>query len=361
MPRSSGGGSHSGGYSSSSSSSSSRSYGSSGGGSHSGGYSSYSGRSSSYSSSSYYRDSGSGSYSSRSSYIPVPTAKVSKDDFTGAMKYVYYKDNKPQYYYSDYETNTVKKHRRLKFWIPFLIFMIIAIVASLKPTALSMDYDNDVYISDTLGIIDDKDDLFDALQAFRDETGITPFVVTVSNESWNTYYDDLYSLAFDVYVNNCEDEKHWVLVYSEPENPDPSFNDWYWEGVQGDDTVYILTEDAAYEFGFTLQKYLTNNRYSVGEAFTMAFNELTPEIMSKAKADSDGILGAIVVMAILLWIAIKRTGIFTKAPKRPLTMPAGAVAVKARAKEINCEYCGGVYLTDSLNCPHCGAGRKAVN
>lgn len=356
MPRSSGGGSHSGGYSSSSSSSS-RSY-SSGGGSHSGGYRS---SSSSFSSSSSRSSGYSGSYSSGRSYSRnVPAARVSKTDFSGARKYVYYKDNKPEYYYSDYETFKENKRRKLTFWIPFIIILTIVIVFALQPSALTMDYDTDVFIADTLGVIEDEDSLFDALEDFRDETGITPCIITISNEDWSEYYDSLYSFTFDMYVNEFEDEKHWLIVYSEPENPDPAFNDWCWEGVQGDDTVYILTYEASDDFGISLQKYLTNKKYSVGEAFTKAFNELTPTMMPNAMIDSSAVLGALVVMAVVLWIAIKRTRIFEKTPKRPATMPAKAVAVKPSAVEVTCEYCDGVYLSDLFNCPHCGAGRQAI-
>lgn len=350
MPHSSGGGSHSGGYSSSSSSGS-RSY--SGGGSHSGGYSS-----SSYSRSSYSGSSYSSSYSAPVRSRPEP--KVSSTMFDGATKYVFYRNNRPMYYYSDYETGVVKKHRRLFFWVPFIIFMLIATVAAVQPSALTMEYDNTVFIADTLNVIDDSDALFDALEAFRDETGITPCVVTISNESWQGYYNDLSAMAFDLYVNQFEDERHWLVVYSQPENPDPAFNDWYWEGIQGDDTDSIITEETADDFGMSLQKYLTNNRYSVGEALTKAFNDTTPVIMDNADIDSDAVLGAIVLFVILFWIAIKRTAVFTKTPARPLAMPAGAKPVKRRAKEINCEYCGGVYLSDNLTCPHCGAGRKAI-
>lgn len=354
MPRSSGGGSHSGGYSSSSGSS--RSSYSSGGGSHSSGYSS---SSSSYGSSSYSYGS-SRSYSS-STRLSKPQPKVSSTMFDGATKYVYYRDNKPMYYYSDYETDVVKKHRRLKFWIPFLVLIIIGLISVLKPAPLTENYDTTVWISDTLGIIEDDDSLFNALETFRDATGITPCVVTISNESWQEYYNDLFSMAFDTYINQFEDERHWLIVYSEPKIPNSAFNDWYWEGVQGDDTVNIITEETADEFGITLQKYLTNKKYSVGEALTMTFNETTPVIMKNAAVDSSAVLGALIVLAFFLWIAIKRTAPFTKTPTRPKSMPAGAKPVKRRAKEINCEYCGGVYLTDHLNCPYCGAGRKAIN
>ena len=357
MPRSSGGGSHSGSYHSSGSSGRSSSSYSSGGGSHSSGYSSSRSSGSSYSSYSY---GGSSSHRYTPPVVVVPTARVSRDSFEGARKYVYYKDNQPQYYYSDYETDTLKRRKRLKVWIPVLVLVLLMIIVALKPRALSTDYDSDILINDRLGVIDDEGSLLSALEAFRDETGITPCIITTTNDRWEKHYDDLASFAFDVYVNTFEDERHWLLMYSQPEDPDPEFDDWYWEGVQGDDTVYILTEDSADEFGMTLQKYLTRQKYTVGEAFTKAFDETTPDIMSHAAVDSSAVLGGIILMVILIWIAIRRTGIFKKAMARPASIPAQAVPVKPRSIEVTCEYCGGVYLTDKLNCPHCGAGRAAI-
>lgn len=356
MPRSSGGGSHSGGYSSSSSSSRSRS---SGGGSHSGGYSSSSHSYSSSGSGGSYRSHSSGNTASKPK--TPPTARLSDNMFRGAKKYVYYKDGCPQYCYSDYGVFTAKRKRRLVFWIPFLIVLAIGLFSAVRPSPLNLDYDNEIYISDTLHLIDDSDSLFSAMTDFRDTTGITPFVVTIANESWNQYYDNLYSMAFDLYVNQFEDEKHWLIVYSEPASPDSDFNDWYWEGIQGDETVYILTEKAADDFGIAFQKYLTNRKYSVGEAFTKAFNDITPVIMEKAEIDFGMVFAAILLMALAVWFGIKRTGIFDEIPQRPANLPVQATVVKPFAKEITCEYCGGVYLSDSFNCPHCGAGRKSIN
>lgn len=70
------------------------------------------------------------------------------------------------------------------------------------------------------------------------------------------------------------------MVYSEPTSPDPDFNDWYWEGMQGDDTDNIITVDVADDFKDLMQKYLTaNSRYDVSSAIAAAFDETTPNVM----------------------------------------------------------------------------------
>lgn len=274
---------------------------------------------------------------------------------------MYYQNSRPQYCYSDYETSPAKKRRRLIFWIPFIILCAVALFSPQEPSALSMDYDTEICISDTLGVIGDPDSLYAALERFRDTTGITPCIVTVSNETWEPYYAGLDSWAFDVYVNNFSDERHWLLAYSQPELPDAAFVDWYWEGVQGDETDAILTEEAADRFGLQLQKYLTNSDCTVGEALTTAFLEITPGLMEAAKPDAYDIFASLLILALIVWIAIRRTGILSKAPQRPAGIPSQATAVSRAAKEITCEYCDGVYLSDSFNCPHCGAGRPACS
>ena len=118
MPHSSGGGSHS--SSSHSSHSSSHSY-SSGGGSHSSGY-----HSSSYSSS--YSSYSSRSYGGSSYERPKRTSgpRVSKKKFSGADRYVYYRDNKPVYVYSNIASYKPEKHLgRLWIYIPLLFFMLL--------------------------------------------------------------------------------------------------------------------------------------------------------------------------------------------------------------------------------------------
>ena len=84
----------------------------------------------------------------------------------------------------------------------------------------------------------------------------------------------------NMYVTEFDDEEHWLVVYSEPTSPDPDFNDWYWEGMQGDDTDNIITVDVADDFKDLMQKYLTaNSRYDVSSAIAAAFDETTPNVM----------------------------------------------------------------------------------
>lgn len=381
MPSSSGGGSHSGG--SHSSSGSSRSSYSSGGGSHSGGYSSGSSRSSGYSGSSYSRSSGSSYSGSRRTYGSFskhdtawnpksqlqsspstvrPT--VSEKQFVGAQRYVYYRDNKPQYIYSNYKSfkPEVKIKAFLIWWI-FIAFLSLGFYEMFQPPGkLATDYDTRIVIEDGAGVIDDRIKLNQSLAAFLDKTGVTPAVVTLSNEGWNNYFTSLENKAFDLYVNSFEDEKHWLIVYSKPEQPDPAFVDWYWEGIQGDETVNIITEKMADEFGVRLQKYLTaDSRYTVGQAFAKAFDEITPLMMTERQTADEDIIaaGAVILLMIIasLWHSHILRLLFAR--RRPKDLPKDIQPVVQGDKEITCAYCGGAYLTSALKCPHCG-GPKTV-
>ena len=65
-------------------------------------------------------------------------------------------------------------------------------------------------------------------------------------------YKDLEKYAYDLYVNTYDDEYHWVIIYSEPKNADPNFNDWYFEGMQGDFTDPILSTSVTRKFNKTV-------------------------------------------------------------------------------------------------------------
>ena len=149
-----------------------------------------------------------------------------------------------------------------------------------KPQKMDTSPSYSCEIVDCAGVIDDADMVQSAIDDFYDETGIPVEVMTVNNEDWQGSYSKLEDFAYDMYVTEFDDEEHWLVVYSEPTSPDPDFNDWYWEGMQGDDTDNIITVDVADDFKDLMQKYLTaNSRYDVSSAIAAAFDETTPNVM----------------------------------------------------------------------------------
>src|SRR5574344_1894212 len=331
MPHSSGGGSH-------------------GGGSHSGSFSSS-------------HSSGGGNLSAfRNRYFP------------GAKhRYVYYRRNVPHYVYSNYDLDDF--HRSAKgqifgcifmilFMIPFIVtplMSIVPVIAVSKP--IKLDYgDTSVVIEDNIGVIDDERELKKTLKDFRDKTGITPCIVTVKTEEWAANYSTLENYAYDYYVNTFDDECHWLFIYSEPTSASSSssgFNNWQWEGMQGNDTDNILTENKVGDFNEEVQKLLTDNDVGVGEAFNTSFEDLNETVMN---FDSNIIP---MVIFFVVWYGIIGYVIFGMIKGLPAILhAANAVEVdmaknkqEAKQMEICFNYCGGIYVRSQTGniCPHCGA------
>lgn len=193
---------------------------SSGGGSHSSGGSSH--------------HSGSSGHSSHNS---SSSTSIRKNYFQGSSRYVYYNHRRPVYFYSDKSPENMKFSvtslvMKIFLYCPFIavgLFMIIISIGT--PTMLNGAKDTNIIINDELSIIDNTQQLKTTLKSFADETGIIPMVATVSNEEWKSHYDSLEAYAYDKYLNMCDDEYHWLIVYSQPKSPDKQFNDWHWHGM----------------------------------------------------------------------------------------------------------------------------------
>ena len=219
---------------------------SSGGGSHSGG-----------------SHSGSGFSSSSSSSGGSSAKHIKNTSFPGARRYVYYENYRPVYIYADYDIR--KGTASGKVWsiigsaVSLLFGIMLIALCYDKPQKMDTSPSYHCEIKDTAGVIDDMDKVQDAIVDFYDVTGIPVEIMTVNNEDWQGGYSELEYFAYDMYVTEFDDEEHWLVVYSEPASPDPDFNDWYWEGMQGDDTDNIITVDVADDFKDLMQKYLTAN------------------------------------------------------------------------------------------------------
>lgn len=205
---------------------------SSGGGSHGGG--SHGG---SHHSSHSHGGSGRSSRHVRSTYFP------------DARRYVYYDHHRPVYVYADYDITEKRSPLRflmLLFYLPFILFTFSMFAEAYHhPHKLPQNYDYKIVVEDKANVLGNTAELRNSLVAFYNRTGISPAVITVENS-----------------------------------DPDPDFNDWYWEGMQGDDTDNIITVDVADDFKDLMQKYLTaNSRYDVSSAIAAAFDETTPNVM----------------------------------------------------------------------------------
>lgn len=327
MPHSSGGGSHGGGF-----------HGGSRGGYHGGG-----------------RGGGGSSSSFRRTY------------FSGAShRYVYYKNRRPHYYYSNLGPTSLRQSVKgeivatvvsLVFLLLFSLFPVPLMPKLLPPKKLPMDYEQtEIVVDDRLGVIDNEEELYETLEEFQDTTGITPYILTISNADWDTHYQGhLEKYAFQYYINRFDDESHWLFVYSLPS--EEYIGDWQWEGMQGDDTDRILTEKLTKKFNETLQKNLLKKNGSVGEAFDTAFTEIKP-ILMKGSIDYG------VLMVMIIWYGIVGFAVFaiishqiqSSQLAKAVEVDMARNASERTAMETRCLNCDGIYVPSAITrvCPFCG-------
>lgn len=193
---------------------------------------------------------------------------------------------------------------QMVFFIPFIIAGIFVTSVGFSAgafgvKALTPEYkDNGNYIEDNIGVINNYDYLNKTLGEFQELTGICPYIITVYDSDWENNYNSLENYAYDLYVNHFYDEQHFLIVYSEPETVyNNGFVDWSWEGMQGDDTDSIITSNNFSEFQKDLQRYLTMNDYTVGEAFQQAFHNSLGYIMEN---DNNSNMNPFIIFA-LIW------------------------------------------------------------
>lgn len=314
---------------------------SSGGGSHSSG--SHSGGGSSSSSSS----SGGSSirYHTSSTYFP------------GARRYVRYKKGQPEYIYSD-DIHLNEKPSPLRFllliiYVPFIIAVISMFLGSINiPHQITEKYPNPVTIEDNLDVFNENTALADALYQFYKTTGI-PVTIITENNDWMEHYDALDVYAYDLYVDRYIDEDHWVIVYTT--DFDETFEDWHFEGMQGYNTDSILTTSVTDKFNVNLTRYLMNSGYSKAEAFTQAFKDITPGIMTVAINKSQLGFALVFCVFVTVHMTMMIRGLSNRKYKNYVKCPDDNIA-DPHEREARCEYCGGIYYIGTVtSCPHCGA------
>lgn len=287
--------------------------------------------------------------------------RVGSKPFTGAKRYYYYKNHRPVYVYANYDiTEQPKKSRfwNLLFFAPFLLIGLVAIISAFgAPSRLDVDYsDTNIYIVDNAQVIESQSQLRNMCQEFFEKTGITPAIVTMYNDDWEDYYYDLEDYAYDFYVDSFEDEKHWLIMYSK-DRLTGEWNDWYWEGMQGDDTDAILNQSVLDVFNEKLQKYLLQeSKYTAGEAITTAFSDILP-ILMEPYTDWE-LIGSIGIFELYIIIMM-----YFAVIRNPNKKYANAKKYDKAEEpiEFTCDYCGGIYIAGTcMTCPYCGAAVKPL-
>ena len=290
------------------------------------------------------------------------STRVSSRPFKGASRYVYYnlKTRTPVVTYANYDVTKSGASAQIVLVIMVVAMCFMCLLGIIAgglhfPKKLNTNYDTKIIIKDEANIISDEEEkyLLSALRKFYNKTGITPAVITVNNETWKKEYRDLEKYAYDRYLEEFDDEKHWLIIYSEPVDKDPGFNDWYWEGMQGNNTDSILTTNETNKFNKRLQKNLLKaDKFTPAEAIEDAFNSFSSHVMDQYVDFKLMIASAvlsvffILPLAGLLIFAIKKNKMYKYAFKCP-----ESVVMQAK-----CSYCGGTYIVGHhTHCPYCQA------
>ncbi len=306
---------------------------------------------------------------SRSSGASGKTPTVSDEYQKGYHRYVLYHDNTADYFYSSGPIS--RKDSRIGLGAVILRLILIALGSLFVwvfisdwihvPQKLPMDYaQTDLRIEDTAGILslDDKRLLNESFREFQAVSGVTPAILTVRPEDWQEHYDSFSVFAFEAYVTRFSDESHWLFCYSG--DPEADFDDWVWEGMQGDDTDAVLSPRVTERFTDCVQKNLyARNRCSVGEAFSLGIQEILPGLMRTSfQPMAEDAVYVLTYFAILIALPVFLT-VSELRKKSPLRGKENAIRCpsdEGDVKEDSCAWCGGLYVHGiHIRCPHCGA------
>ena len=207
-------------------------------------------------------------------------SSISRTPFAGSRRYVYYHRNRPQYFYASksFKPGFNASHIFIIVIYLFFIVMILSTAKNFIPH-VPQNYNHIIKIEDDADVITNEDALKLELERFKEKTGITPSVVTIHNEDWQSEnYYNLERYAYNRYLSEFDDEMHWLIVYSEPKNGSSAgFNDWCWEGMQGDNTDSLLTPKQADKFNSYLQSKLESGE-DAGTSLQDSFAYFTKEI-----------------------------------------------------------------------------------
>ena len=282
--------------------------------------------------------------------------------YSGANRYVYYRNNAPYYYYSEkpYTLQTAKAER-IRSIISSIISAIIGIYFAFTgflslPQKVKLDYNTEIIINDSAHLLTgtDERDMEDAFLAFQNKTGVTPSFFTITDAELKHSGSSLHNYAYKLYVNTFEDEKHWLVVYCS-NNEDHS---WSWEGMIGDNCDSIITADMENDFTDRLQKNLLSNSKNLSAAVIDAFEKTGSKTGGFPREKITTLLFCFVGGGLLIFTAVK--GVIGGIKNNPADDPRlNAVECPTAEKEpetAKCEYCGGEFVVGlHTTCPHCGA------
>ena len=300
-------------------------------------------------------------------------APIRKTPYLGARKHRYFRHGHWHYFY---KADTEKMPLILRIFVglcfmPVLIMSVFGIVFPIVKQYKRFHLRNtEILIKDEAHLLQNDSALRKSMSDFYKKTRIVPAVVTIHNEEWRDDYAALEHYAYDRYLNEFDDEMHWLIVYSEPVTPAPELTDpysnWCWAGIQGDDTDPILTQYAAMEFNSDFHGRLEKRDGLAVDDLAAAF-DLAAEKASEPDDFPIPPLSASMIPAFLffLFTFYLCTGLYEFKYRHAEPDPDSPGIIEHDAPDPYgelrvyekdfCMYCGAEYYIGVRTCPKCGA------
>lgn len=311
--------------------------------------------------------------------------RISNSYYRGSNRYIYYRNRRPHYYYSTKPYNPKEESYITllisAIWMLISLIVVFAMIKISDSEPLPLNYDSEIIICDTIGIVEDENKLIDSFKDFQDKTGITLALLTLRPEE--TDYKNAKSvenLALDTYLSLWNDESHWLIYYLGEER-DRS-DDWCWNLMCGDDCVKIVSRDEEDKFTRTMQSYLeSTTKYSFDDSIIMSLDNIEissgthivyRDGVSSGDRDVSGEIvsgGSLIFLmlfpAIGVFLLILGIKMLIKKPSEEDIAKKNAIKSidpLSQMVECTCEKCGGVYIVGTVNqCPYCSSPINLYN
>ncbi|MBR2926716.1 MAG: hypothetical protein IKC31_03980 [Clostridia bacterium] len=199
------------------------------------------------------RSGGGGSFSSGSSSRQSSPRFSTRRPFVGGVRYIYISRGgvRREFYSSEppKEQNVYLQVALRVLIFAVIVFVTWAMISTVYPSKLGgwECEETGVYYQDDAHIIKDPEGFTQVMKRFYDETGIEPFVYTLTQTQFPSHvYGPLtkYTLedyAYDQYLDLFRDEGHYMLIFVLLED-----GNHLWLDMAGDSTTSLI-DDAVFE------------------------------------------------------------------------------------------------------------------
>ena len=282
--------------------------------------------------------------------------------YRGSNRYVYYRNGVPQYYYSDrpftLRAAIWEKISKIFWNIVSVIMGVLVAFSGIKsvPHKVKTDYNTEIVINDSAQLLSETEtaEMNTGFLAFQEKTGVTPAFFTIFDTDLEKQGGKLHEIAYRLYVNTFDDEKHWLVVYC----LDDAGEYWSWEGMIGDDCESIISTDLENEFTKKLQNNLENNPRMISASVINAFETIGSKSGKIPIGKIFWLVFAIAGGAYFVYMAVRSmiSLINRKAAEDPRINSEQCPTAETEPETAKCQYCGGEFVAGlHTACPHCGA------